>query len=255
MGQEKFSYDEDTKLVHKISQGIRKKTFECEIMDWADEIAYSVHDLEDGIKAGMISLDILEDPLFRRRVQDSDMVKSRRTFGEDWAFIEEKIGKALMQPEKREHEKMKKAKRKALVADLIDYFISETKAKKAKKTQGGRHSRYEYSLDRPTHKVSECAVLKAIVWEAIINDENIATLERKACSIIRGLFDELHDWKKEDTERMFPSDFRERFKRGMSNAEKDRIACDYIAGMTDAYAMRVYSRLRQPEFSSIFEML
>jgi dGTPase len=41
----------------------------------------------------------------------------------------------------------------------------------------------------------------------------------------------------------------------MSDMEKDRVACDYISGMTDAYAMRVYSRLREPEFSSIFEML
>lgn len=34
-----------------------EKSFECQIMDWSDDIAYSTHDLEDGLKAGMISYD------------------------------------------------------------------------------------------------------------------------------------------------------------------------------------------------------
>jgi dGTPase len=71
----KFSYDEDRGLIASISQDNTRKTFECEIMDWADDIAYSVHDLEDGIKARMISQDTLEDLVFRRRVQNSSMIK------------------------------------------------------------------------------------------------------------------------------------------------------------------------------------
>lgn len=247
---EKFSYDEDRELITSISQGNMGRTFECCIMDWADDIAYSVHDLEDGIKAGMISLDTLEDPVFRRRVEKNSIVKSLQTFS--WAFIERKIGDALRKSEKREDEKTKKAKRKSLIAGLIDYFVRETKAKRV---DGCSHSRYQYSLDIPEKKASDCALLKAIVWEAIINDEKIATLERKACTIIRGLFHEFHDWKKVDTQFMFPYDFRERFSDDMTKKQKDRIACDYIAGMTDTYAMKVYSRLREPEFSSIFEML
>jgi dGTPase len=63
-------------------------------------------------------------------------------------------------------------------------------------------------------------------------------------------------WGRKDTQLLFPNDFRERLDPDMAGNETNyRTACDYIAGMTDAYAMKVYSRLRQPEFSSIFEML
>jgi len=119
------------------------------------------------------------------------MVKSSETFSDDWMFIKEKLDVALTPPGKREHEKKKKANRKSLVAGLIDYFVKDTKAKRA---PGAGHSRYEYALDIPEDRVRQCAVLKAIVWEAIINDANIATLERKARTIVRGLFEEFHDW-------------------------------------------------------------
>jgi dGTPase len=248
----KFCYNEDIDLVQKISQGNMEKTFECQIMDWADEIAYSVHDLEDGIKAGMITTNILEDHVFRKKVENSLMVLSPQTFRNDWEFIERKISEALTPPGKQEHEKRRKAQRKALVAGLIDYFINETKAKEEGSID---HSRYEHSLDVPEHKRNECALLKAIVWQAIISDEKIATVERKACSIIRGLFEELRDQTKNDALSMFPADFRERLSTDLSKAEWYRVTCDYIAGMTDTYAMKVYSRLKQPELSSIFEIL
>ncbi len=56
-GGKKFYYDEDGPLVAWAGEGGRpqSQSFECQLMDWADEIAYSVHDLEDGMKAGMIS--------------------------------------------------------------------------------------------------------------------------------------------------------------------------------------------------------
>src|ERR1035438_4322918 len=39
-------------------------------MDWADDVAYSVHDVEDGLHAGLITLDQLRDPAQRRAVAE-----------------------------------------------------------------------------------------------------------------------------------------------------------------------------------------
>lgn len=64
-------------------------------------------------------------------------------------------------------------------------------------------------------------MLKAIVWEAIINDQNIATLERKACRIIDGLFEELCKWGRKDTQLLFPNDFRERLDLDMALQRSD----------------------------------
>ena len=88
----------------------------------------------------------------------------------------------------------------------------------------------------------------------MINGERIATLERKARTIVGSLFEEFTQSDDMSAE-IFPSDFRERFAIAKSDEDKRRVACDYIAGMTHAYAMKIYSRLREPEFSSIFEIL
>lgn len=68
--QKKFIYEEDLPIVEWAGKDAQKevegydsswKSFECEIMDWADDIAYAVHDLEDSIHAGYISLSTFRD--------------------------------------------------------------------------------------------------------------------------------------------------------------------------------------------------
>lgn len=246
----KFYYDEDRKLVKWASGRHKKPSFECQIMDWADDIAYSVHDLEDGIKAGMISRSTFDDQAFKLRVRRRIVgSKQRRAFGKDWDFLAGKIIKAL-NPVPNESDR--KAQRKSLVADLINYFIEGTKATQIR---NAGVTRYRHALYIPGQKYTQCHLLKAIVWEAIIANERIVTLERKAKKIIQALFRELTQWGEQDAEQIYPQDFRERFRKGMSNKERARVACDYIAGMTDTYAIRLYSRLMEPEFSSLFEIL
>ncbi len=111
-----------------------------------------------------------------------------------------------------------------------------------------------------THDLEEelkCNMLKSIVWELIINDERVATLQRKAETIVRRLFDEFTMFDDERrTKEMYPADFRERLAGSTGDEAKEkRIACDYISGMTDAYASRMYSRLTEGETSSLFDII
>jgi dGTPase len=63
-------YDEDSEVFAWIRDGApeRQPCLEAQVMDWADDVAYSVHDLEDGLHSGLIGLDQLRDPGERRRV-------------------------------------------------------------------------------------------------------------------------------------------------------------------------------------------
>ena len=65
----KFFYDEDLDLVDWARTGAPNpdaRSIECQIMNWADDIAYSCHDLEDGMKAGMINKSKITDQIENR---------------------------------------------------------------------------------------------------------------------------------------------------------------------------------------------
>ena len=99
-------------------------------------------------------------------------------------------------------------------------------------------------------------MLKFLVRELIINDEHIATMQRKATAIVTKLFEEFTQFDElKRTREMYPADFRERLDKAKTQCDKLRIACDFISGMTDNYASRMYARLTESEAGSLFEII
>ena len=249
----KFYYNDDHSLV-KFACSERPKiglrSFECQIMDWADDVAYSTHDLEDGIKVGMITESKVSNKIetnVKERVERKGLEWNRGA----WDSILEILHKVSGS---YESELVRKGDRKDTISALIYGFITSTKPEK--RTEKPPWSRYEYELKIDSQKELECNILKSLVWELIINDERVSTLQRKAVNIVNRLFDELTKFSdRERTEEMYPADFRERLQASNNRRAKMRVACDYIAGMTDTYAARMYSRLTEGEASSLFEVI
>lgn len=252
--KDKFYYDSDEELVSRVIGSVPRseKSFECEIMEWADDIAYSTHDLEDGIKAGWITeekLSARENEL-RERVSESLNKKCGRDFSGSWSGAFDDAKNACRLTGKNESEK--KANRKTRIADMIHEFIVRTEYSE-RDTPIPRYSR---SLKVPEESRGRCEVLKELIWVFVITDEQLATLEEKGKRIVSNLYDLLTDWSADkNTRNLYPDDFRERIDQTQDTSEKNRIACDYIAGMTDSYAMKVYSRLNLPYSGSLFELL
>ncbi len=243
-GQSKFFYDEDQPVVSWAGQFslAGQRSFECQIMDWADEIAYSVHDLEDGMKAGMISSSRLKSS---QRLADSSGQAEMGWVLEQVQFVENQTG-----------ERARKAARKQLTSRLIHEFLTAAEREKVagqpQLQDGSLSERYCYRLVIDPMAQQRCTALKDVMFRLIVEDARVATLENKAERIIAALFEVFSDLRP-GTAFLFPDDFRDLWQVA-SNDGKRRIACDYIAGMTDDYAERIYARLFLPQAGTIYSL-
>jgi len=251
--KEKFYYDADEELVSfAVKGGSRtEKSFECEIMEWADDIAYSTHDLEDGIKAGWITEEGLNarNNELRERVLKVLSEEYNKDYSASWEAAFDDAKKACRVEGKNELEK--KANRKKRIADMIHKFIIST----GSALRDIPSPRYRRTLDLDEVTRGRCEIIKKLVWEYVINDEKLATLEKKGTRIVSELFNIFtENGIDENTLKLYPGDFRERIKSA-DRFERVRLACDYISGMTDSFAMKVYSRLMLPYSGSLFDLL
>ena len=249
----KFYYDADQPIVEWASDGSPRpddNSFECQIMNWADDIAYSTHDLENGIKVGMISTSKITSRIeknVRERVREKGLDWEQTI----WDEVCQEIAKTSVEsPTEFE----RKGRRRDLISGLIHGFITSVKA--MKRDPSGRGTRYQYRLSVSPIEELRCNILKSLVWELIIDDVRIATLGRKATTIVGVLFDEFTKFDEGSrTLEMYPTDFREKLVVASDDDSKLRVACDYISGMTDGYASRMFSRLREGEPNSLMDLI
>ncbi len=220
-----------------------ERSFECQIMDVADDIAYSVHDLEDSLKAGLITLaDFRQAP--RPRVIHT--VNEKLTpLG--ITISEQKIHSELQAIADGLEELTKTAgrvARKMFTRDLIHQFASAVGRQPSGRINAEPHTRVRIE------------VLKAFESYKVIHNPRVTTLGYKGKEVLRRLFAVLDQGQ--ESIGLFPEDHGEDYERVLldgDEAARKRIICDFLAGMTDSYAMRFYSRLFVPGEGSFYEML
>lgn len=219
------------------------RSFECQIMDVADDIAYSVHDLEDSLKAGLINLADFHRAPPPRVVQAvnaklaplghtvSDEVVHRELVG---------IARRLEELERTAG----RVARKMLTRDLIDEFASAVALQ-----PDGR-------IDAELGSRVRIEILKAFESYKVIFNPRVTTLGHKGKEVLRRLFAVLDQGR--ESIGLFPEDHGEDYERALADGDdttRKRVICDFLAGMTDSYAMRFYSRLFVPGEGSFYEML
>jgi dGTPase len=204
-------------------------------MDWADEIAYSVHDFEDGMKSGMINSTRLKT--LNGQIEGKQL---------DWML------KEVLDIESQPTERSRKAARKRLTSRLIHEFVTATTRQEVTGLPTETSIRYCYRLEIEQSCRERATALKALMLKLMVQDERVATLENKAERIVEGLFS-IFSRLDDRTAYLFPTDFRDLWRAG-DNEGKLRVACDYIAGMTDDYAEKVYARLFLPQAGSIYNV-
>lgn len=225
----KFIYDEDAELV-KPAGKLAPLSIECQIMDLADDTAYATHDLEDGFHAGLLDpRDVMQamsdaDP---KKFSDSDRSKSKAQFEQ-----------ALKNAEKRCGSYSGPVFEKALTSELINQIISgigtERLQKDDKKKRGHTH---DLVLNMGEREIL-VALLKDTAYRLIVGNPEVSAYEVAGGLVIRQLFGALCDERYNKDLRLLPEQYR--LRRVKTGDEVPRLVCDYLAGMTETFLLRLF---------------
>jgi dGTPase len=243
-GSRKFGVYEDD---HPVFDWIRKDapgtrtTFEAQIMDWSDDVAYSVHDVEDGLHAGHIDPDCLHAEPERRAVFE---VALGRYVPADTDPAE--LGAALDRlqdqewwPHGYDGSAVAQARLKDATSQLIGRFCLSAEAATRARYGTGRLTRYGAELVVPHETRLECAVLKAVADRYVMQRAEQARLRADQRIVVAELAEALTARAPDGLDPQF----RALFDRATDDRARKRVIVDQIASLTDASARSLHARL------------
>ncbi|SFD01146.1 anti-phage deoxyguanosine triphosphatase [Pseudoalteromonas denitrificans] len=197
------------------------KSLDASIMELADDIAYAVHDLEDAIATGIISLG-----------QWHDFALSEfKSISGPW--LKSNIDRISHKLFSKHH-----SDRKDAIGELVNLFITENRIEN---NQHGFSSEIlSYSLSLPDEYKAILQVLKRFINKLLIRKPKMQQIEFKGQKLIIELFNAFST----DPLRLLPENTQQRWLETFElTGCGNRVICDYIAGMSDEYAYKVHNRL------------
>lgn len=191
---------------------------EAQIINYADEIAYNNHDIDDGLKSGYITLDMLGDISLWDQV--STGVRQKYPTIDDRRLVHQTISSLIG----------------LLISDLCATISANLERFGVKTLDDLRR------INRPVAHFSDIVTLqnqelKKFLFEHLYRHHKVEKMRVKAELFITRLFETYLRHP-----NLLPPKYRSRFEIfGMQ-----RVVCDYIAGMTDRFALDEYKRLFEP---------
>jgi dGTPase len=214
------------------------KSIECQIMDWADDTAYSLNDLSDSARAGFLNIERIEAWAERRGKPSgdgtplADLMRAIRRKRVD-PFVGKRIGRYIQ------------ASR--LVTDVN--FLSPVS------------QRYRHRLVVDEEVRVESELFKQLAFEVVFLSPQLKQLEHKGSRMLRQMWEVLGQRYVSGGSidgqdfQLLPADAAEEIQQAADEGKRARLICDFLAGMTDGYAARTYKRLFSPDFGSIGDLI
>ncbi|WP_435166901.1 anti-phage deoxyguanosine triphosphatase [Falsirhodobacter sp. 1013] len=218
-----FSVADQKQLITSADGKGAHHSLDCSILELADDIAYGIHDIEDIVARGLAT----EREVKEEITKAFKKIDGGRLPGLDTNVVCEGLFSDSF-------------RRKQIIAELVNLFITNVTITK--------HSSYDHPLlmfnavlPEPHARLLEA--LKGLAYELVIRKAKVQQLERRGQMIVARLFDTLIS----DPESLIP---QSSWQDGCRESSTERRVCDYVAGMTDSYAERLYKRLFHPGFGS-----
>jgi dGTPase len=290
-GTHKGYYYFDADLVRRIKRAVLGgaevsgsfRTLECSIMDVADDIAYSTYDVEDAFKANILSpLGILrltrDDRILESvasKVRDR-LVRFGYSSERRQEFTKKEVARILVEQfmdlfkisadQKSELEHIDDAIVAATFAaqygessDLLacnGYYRTHYTSQLVQNALDGIEFQFNAEFP-PLSSVRlkedvfcQIEVMKNFTYEVVIRSPKLKIVEFRGKKIIRDMHDALSD---EAGKHLLPGDHRHILEAVRDPAQKSRIVCDFIAGMTDRFALEFYERIFGTSPSTVYK--
>lgn len=223
------------------------QTLEAALMDWADDIAYAVHDMDDFVRAGLIPLDLLiSDESERARIVDLEMERQQIP-EERRERLKESFDHVLaMAPQKFRGARVRRADLQNFTSYLVNRYIAAPEF-----TNAGYG---ESAIDIGQDYKDEVLMLKGLTWQYVIRGQGLITQRYGQRHLVKSLFDVLvaasasaDDWT------VFPPVFKESLNSSTSKRARYRLVADVIASMTERQVVDVYMRLTGQSLGSAMD--
>ena len=276
-------YESESEIVEKVKSCLignpaelkyAFKTIECGIMDIADDIAYSTYDVEDAFKAEFLSpYDMLAaDQSIYEQISEKLKKDNINVSGDECrTALLGVFADAWSEPIKNQR---KLTKSKDFEISTLRNFLDSYQRSKRLASDGyyrtmltshmvnsfinGVHVEVypdcpilsRVYLDEET--LLRVNVLKHFSYVALINSSRLKVAENRGNEIIKKMFEKLF---KGNGETLLPEDTKKLFNMSTDELWRARVICDFIAGMTDRYALEFYGRLFSENPQTIFKPL
>jgi dGTPase len=206
-------------------------------MDLADDVAYSVHDVEDGTVAGRIDLTRLDRAAVWETVR---AWYAPDALDDELDAVLDRLGRVGSWPSTPyDGSRRSLAALKNLTSDLIGRFCGAVQQATFAASEGP-FVRYRADLVVPRETWAEITVLKGIAAHYVMQaDERVALQERQR-QLLAELVDALLDRAPDELDEAFVADWH----AATDDAARLRVVVDQVASLTDASAVAWHRRLR-----------
>lgn len=241
-GQRKFgAYDDQREVFDWIRQGAAegRRCLEAQVMDWADDVAYSVHDLEDGIHAGHVPTTALDSATVR---DELCALTAEREPTLDPATFSAALDELLAQPwwlHSFDGGTAALCALKRTTTELIGRFCGAALGATREVYGDGSLRRYAADLVVPEAARVECALLKAVTGYFVMGRAGADAGQTREREVVLELVDVLLE---RGEEALSPA-LGEAFRAATGEGARSRVVIDQVASLTDTSAWTWLARL------------